>query len=80
MCPGVGLLDHVVVLFLVFKAPPYCSLEGLLPVLHSHQQCGRGAFSLHPLPYLSFVDFLRMAILTGVNCIFDFHFSNKRSV
>ena len=25
ICPGVGLLGHMVVLFLVFKEPPYCS-------------------------------------------------------
>ena len=62
--PGVELRDHTVVLFLAFwgtfivDSPICCTFPSIV---------FRGSRSLHPSQYLSFVDFLLIAILTAVN-------------
>ena len=39
-------------------------------ILHSHQQCVKGPFSLHPCHHLLFVDLLVIVILAGVGRCF----------
>ena len=77
ICLRVGLLGHMVVLFLVFLRNLHTIFHsGCINTvfhsgcinLHSHQQCKSILFSPHPLEHLLFVDFLIMAILTSVKC------------
>ena len=68
ICPGVGLQDHVVTPFVIFEDSSilFSTLTVSIYCLHSHKQCRGLPLSPYPLPHWLLVDFLMIAILTGV--------------
>ena len=67
VCPAVGLLGHMAVLFPVFyQISTLFSTVAVLVCIPTNSVRELVSFSLHPLQHLLFIDFLVVAILTSV--------------
>ena len=66
VCPAVGLLGHKFHSSSSFLRNLHTVLHSGCTSLHSHQQCKRIPFSVHPLQHLLLGDFWIATILTGV--------------
>ena len=66
ICIGVGLLNHMIALLLLFceNSVLFCTVAVLIYILTNSLR--EFPFSLHPPQYLFLVDFLMVDILTGV--------------
>ena len=81
ICPLVGMLDHMVILFLVFKGISILFSVVSVSIYIPTNSAKRVLFSPPPLQHLLFVDFFDVGHSTWCEvipyCSFDLHFSNN---